>query len=274
MNYTIQDRPQSPITILDITTPQASLSLSLFGGHILRFQPTDQSPLLWLSDNAVLDGTKAIRGGIPICWPWFGAHPSDPSQPAHGLVREQNWCLQDSHYHNQILTLLLSPEKPLPDGLSVELEVVISHELTVTLISHNHSKVPQPLSCALHNYFTVENINETQILGLDKTLHWNKLVDNQAQTTPCPYVIDNETDNVHITQCSQVSIKNKEHIIQVQSSGHDSFVVWNPWEEKSRFMSDMSASGFETMLCVETAITQGFILAPEQRHRLTQKISS
>lgn len=256
----------------------AVAQISLFGGHILSYAPlSDNRPRLWLSDNAILDGKTPIRGGIPICWPWFSNLHGQPEQtlPSHGYVRNQLWTLTDSYAVESGTRLELHPTTCSGDGFkgtaSLKLVVTVGHRLQIDLVTQNICDEPFSYTCALHSYFTVEDIGNTRLIGLsglygDKTREW------QLTQTPEPYTLFEETDRVHQNASPRVTIKTPSHQTQVDSSGHDSIVVWNPWQENATRLADMNNNGYQTMVCVESAITNGKKLLPGEVHTLSQNI--
>lgn len=267
------------VTRILVDNPFAQASVSLYGGHVLSFCPkSDGRERLWLSKQAVLDGSKAIRGGIPVCWPWFSdSHGQDDvSLPAHGYLRTQTWQLISSQDHHDHTELKLVPAATQGPGFSYEAEVslVIKIGQTMSIDLHTHNPGPQPfaITCALHTYFAISDIRSVELKGIegqykDKTRNW------QVSETPAPYRFSEETDRVHHCKSEQVTIHTEGDITKVGSTGHDSLVVWNPWQEKSVTMGDMEDSGYQTMVCVETAVTDGFTLAPGTEHHLIQTIA-
>ncbi|TDF41513.1 D-hexose-6-phosphate mutarotase [Alteromonadaceae bacterium M269] len=275
------------IEFVNVDNQHATAKISLFGGHLLSFIPkSDQHERLWLSPNAKMDGTKAIRGGIPICWPWFGDYKTSPHYrdsedisafPAHGFLRTQTWDLISTHDNNQHTMLRLKPQTSSGAGfdkdVQVELIVEVGKTLTISLVTTNLSSDAIAITAALHTYFSVADIEETKLNGLsgiyvDKTRSFKHL------QTPSVYEFSEETDRAHLCQPEMVTIASNQET-NVYSEGHDSIVVWNPWKEKSISMSDMTDDGYKSMLCVETAVTQlpGQKIQPGQSHCLKQVIS-
>lgn len=264
------------VTVLCVDNLHAHAEISLFGGQVLSFQPhRDGRERLFLSALARLDGSKSIRGGIPVCWPWFGAHPQDNSLPAHGYVRTRQWTLQDAFESVESTTLVLqasSTDGPGFDGsAALELHITIGSSLRLELFTRNTGTQPFPLSCALHSYFAVTDTRHTQLDGLtgtysDKTRNW-ALFD-----TPTPYGFSEETDRIHLQACRELRIVEEHSSTTIQSLGHDSIVVWNPWDTCAQKFPDMEAVDYTRMLCVETALTQGYQLAPGCTHLLVQVV--
>lgn len=266
------------VTLLDVRNAHASATISLFGAQVLSFIPAhDGRERLYLSKTARLDGSKSIRGGIPVCWPWFGAHKQDSTQPAHGYMRTRQWRLIESQENAEQTVLLLQAEDSSGPGFSgaarLQLQISIGASLEVQLRTTNIGTQAFPLSCALHTYFAVQDIRLTRVEGLqgqysDKTRDWAHFA------SPVPYGFSEETDRIHLEPAAQVDIIDADGArTRVGSSGHDSIVVWNPWTECARNFPDMEAQDYTKMLCVETALTQGYALAPGQTHTLMQRVS-
>jgi glucose-6-phosphate 1-epimerase len=275
---TLTERQLSPqLTCLDIENAHATATVSLLGGQVLSFKPKhDSRERLFVSENARMDGSKPVRGGIPVCWPWFGAHRGNAAHPAHGFVRTRNWRLvgnEDFHTHTRLVLEATDTVHPGFEGTaSLRLEVLVGRELTLNLLTRNTGKAPCRLTMALHTYFSVSDVRECILEGLrgsysDKTLNWAML------ETPAPYRFTAETDRIHLQAAPQLRIVEPQCATTIRSAGHDSIVVWNPWSTGVGAFADMSSDGWLRMLCVETASTQGLQLESGQTHTLTQIIS-
>ncbi len=266
-------RDNCPTLLID--SPLATAEISLFGGHVLSFKPTsDNRERLWVSPSAIFDAHTAIRGGIPICWPWFGPH-SSPGYSAHGYVRNQLWQVNSISDIQGTVTVTLTPTSATGEGLdgtpAVELIIAISHQLTLTLTTINAGNAPFEYTAALHSYFDIDSIDDTEISGVSGE-YLDKTRAGQRLCTPEPYHFSEETDRVHLCTAKQVTIHCHQKDTVVISEGHDSLVIWNPWKDKAKALKDMSDNGYQTMVCVETAVTQGKTLQPGERHQLVQVI--
>jgi glucose-6-phosphate 1-epimerase len=264
------------IHVLQIENSLAKAEISLFGGHLLSFIPKhDNRERLWVSDKAIFDGKKAIRGGIPICWPWFGDHTSRNDLPAHGYVRTQTWDILNTEDTDKGTTIRLKPATSAGDGFEsnaqLTLVVHVGQELSIQLHTTNLGDTPLSYNCALHSYFAISDINQCKLLGLSEQ-YSDKTRDGQIFDTPQPYRFSEETDRVHREQPKTLTIIDKHLEAEILSSGHDCIVVWNPWQDKSISMGDMADDSYKTMLCVETAITQGQNVVPKATHVLEQII--
>ncbi|MCU7554364.1 D-hexose-6-phosphate mutarotase [Alteromonas sp. ASW11-19] len=266
------------ITYLNIDNRFATAKVSLFGGHVLSFTPkSDEVDRLWLSPHAYLNGERPIRGGIPVCWPWFSDdHGKEKGAlPSHGFLRTQVWQLQRSEDTSVGTELVLSPSFTRADGFEydcqVTLTIIIGESLSASLRTENTGVTPFTFNTALHTYLAVPSVQKVELEGLSGQ-YKDKLADWAVKDTPQPYKFTAETDRIHLNAPSTMTLKdNGEAFTQIGSDGHDSVVVWNPWQSAAS-ISDMDAFGFVHMLCVETACTQGVALSPGESHTLTQII--
>jgi len=267
------------VDTLVIENNSARAEISLFGGHLLSFTPKkDNRNRIWLSDKAIFDQKTPIRGGIPICWPWFGNDhgQSDLKLPSHGFLRTQNWT-PISCQETSVGTLLhLKPTDVNGEGFNYQVEVIleilVGESLVIKLTTRNKDSQKFIFNCAFHSYFSVADIQKVQLTGiygkyLDKIQTWASI------DTPEPYLLNGETDRIHLCQSDEIEIIETQATTNIRSAGHDSIVVWNPWVVTSGKMKDMSEGGFKTMLCIETASTQWTQILPGQSHTLIQQIS-
>lgn len=267
------------IDTLVIDNNSAKAEISLFGGQVLSFSPKkDNRSRIWLSEKAIFDRKVPIRGGIPICWPWFSNDygQSDQKLPSHGFLRTQDWVLIscDDTQAGTLIKLTPSDANVIGFNYQVEviLEILVGESLVIKLTTVNNDTQDIKLNCAFHSYFSVSDIQQVQLKGIDGK-YLDKLQAGADLNTPTPYLFNNETDRIHLCQSKQVEIVETHSSTSIKSAGHDSLVVWNPWLETSQKMKDMSEVGFKTMLCVETASTQWTRLKSGQSHTLVQEIS-
>lgn len=275
----MNDFSSSTLPLVTLTLGNSRCVISLFGAHVLSYQQHGQEKL-FVSEAARLDGSRPIRGGIPVCWPWFGQlHPNIAEhKQAHGLVRNQLWQIDAQVKTDQLTSITLSPtdmSSPLwPEGLSAQLVITLTTEhLSVALHSYNDSMTSIPLSGALHSYFAVSDVTSIQVNGLSGLYNDNANNGVEGQTLT-PYLFNAEVDRIHPTDVPQTIItRGSQTIANVLHAGHDSLVIWNPWIEKSRALADIADTEYLSMVCIETALTQGFSLAAGQSHVLEQTIT-
>lgn len=251
---------------LEIRHPLFSADLLLQGAQLLHFAPTGQDNWLWLSEQALYQTGVAVRGGMPICWPWFGnardnpasvqQHLADPTTAsAHGFARVSVWQLlavQESAEQVSLHLALPAVQNTgwLADG-RLEVLFVLSHTaLTVDLTTWAGTQ-PVTFSQALHSYFPTTDIHHTSILGFDGLVYADALQDWQQQVQHGPIRFDAETDRVYQSNGVQrLVMPTREMVLQ---SNSNSAVVWNPWVDKSARLSQCASDAWQRMFCVETA---------------------
>lgn len=160
----------------EVSNSLATAQVYLHGAHITAFQPhTTEQPLLWMSGRTMLQPGKAIRGGIPICWPWFGPHPDDSSKPQHGYARISPWTMMSSaalEDGSTQLRLRMNADAPArgpwpDDAVELELCVTVGSRLRIELISRNRHSEIVTIGSALHSYFNIGDIDRVSVAGLD-----------------------------------------------------------------------------------------------------------
>lgn len=268
---------------LCIDNEHASAVIALFGGHVLHFQPTGKAPLIWLSQRAVLDGSKPIRGGIPICWPWFGPAPErvGTDKPAHGFARTRPWSLTgvSEGQSGTLVHLSLysddSTRAQWEHDFELDLDVLVGESLSLVLTTRNTGQQPLTYNAALHTYLAVESLEGLQVDGLGPR-YIDKLDGSQEKQQLGPLPVDRAMDRIYLHADTCIRVRESEREIQVINGNHDSVVVWNPWAEGAKGMADMDDDGYKTMLCVEAAITgsAGVTVAPDDEHCLSCVISA
>lgn len=282
MSSTVREtRLESGLVRLNIDNRAASAELYTQGAHLVRYQPSGQPDLLWVSDAEPYQPGRAIRGGIPICWPWFGDHPSDAQAPAHGLARTRVWdweLLSDSEDRTDLrLWLETDGSDPgFPLTAQVELLISIGDSLVLALTTHNQSKQPFQLSQALHSYFPVTDLSRAAIAGLDGHFYLDKLT-GQSALWPSGFKIDQEIDRIVFDRGEPVRLNRGDgYITRIKRQGSRSLVVWNPWIDKSKTLSSFYAEDYQRMLCLEAANAgeDARLLKAGHSHTLICEISS
>ncbi len=247
---------------IDLDGADGSASLCLQGAHLTRFQPRAQAhPLLWLSPQARHARGRSIRGGVPVCWPWFGAHATDAALPAHGFARTVDWDVVDSGVADGVaqLTLRLRADDATrlvwPYDTPVELYVEVGDALVLELTTLNAGDTAVRIGEALHAYFAVGDVAEVEVQGLDGCRYLDKTQGFAAARQQGPLRFTAETDRVYLdTESSCRIVDPRLHrSILVEKGGSRSTVVWNPWQRRAQDMGDMGEDGWRRMLCVESA---------------------
>ena len=251
------------IPVVEIKNNHASAIISLQGAHILSWTPAKNTEVIWLSDDATFALGKSVRGGIPICWPWFGAHESNSSFPAHGFARTVLWQVTNTKSllagETEITFQLVTDDsdenlqKMWPQSTIAEYKVTVGETLTMELTTFNHSDKTIPIGQALHTYFNINEIGNTTVSGLDKKTYLDKTDEFNSKIQDGPIIINKEVDRVYLDTADDIVIDNKERKIIIKKQGSHSTVVWNPWKDVAEKMGDLGTEGYRKMLCVESA---------------------
>lgn len=249
--------------LIDIESDFAQATISTYGGQVLAFQPANQTDdLLFVSKLARFEPGKAIRGGIPVCWPWFGADPSNTGGLSHGLVRTRQWQVQHTALESDgAITVILSindskeTRKIWPHSFSLSIIITIRESLTLELKTHNTSSISFSITQALHTYFKVEDIQNIQVTGLENTTFIDKLDGEKQKQQQGPVTISQEVDRIYTSDKSDMILIDTvpSRKIRIHSKNSKAAIIWNPWKTKAASMSDFGSDEFKTMLCIETA---------------------
>ncbi len=266
---------------IEIQNKSATAKVALQGGHLFHYQQQGKKPLLWVSNKSNFETAKAIRGGIPICWPWFGKHSTDPALPQHGFARTSPFELleinePDENTTDLMLQLQSSAETRAlwPYEFQLLLQITIAPILTVALTTRNCDTELVTISAALHSYFAISDISNVSVQGLDKTEYWDALTDDTKIQKGNIYISE-EVDRVYQKTASPLILRDTDRTVQVASEGSSSVVIWNPWKDKSMKMTDMQNDAYKTMLCIETAnaLEDAQKIAPGEEHTLTATLA-
>jgi glucose-6-phosphate 1-epimerase len=265
-----------------ITTSTCTAEIYLQGAHLTQWQPTGQKPVLFLSDRSAFTPGKAIRGGVPIIFPWFGARTATPESqrtdgPSHGFARTSEWTLafaavagDDLH-----LTLTLAPDDSTRalgyDHFQLAYQLTLGTELRLQLVVANQSEVPLHFEEALHSYFAVGDAQQISLIGLSDTQFLDKTDDLKSKHQSDPLLkLTGETDRLYLNTVNTINLNDPtlNRRITIGKSNSRTTVIWNPWSELTARLPDMSPDGWLTMTCIETvnASTDAINLAPGQQH--------
>ncbi|MCF6187766.1 MAG: D-hexose-6-phosphate mutarotase [Desulfobulbaceae bacterium] len=275
-----QKKRDNGLEYIEVRNAQAQAKIALQGAHLFHYQRENEDPLIWLSDASFFETGKAIRGGIPICWPWFGKHPS-PKMPQHGFARTALWELlevEEASEDETELTLQLHhlPEhfKLWPHRFELRLHITIGRSLTLALTTTNCDEQSFTITSALHSYFAVSDIQTISIEGLENTPYLDT-VTNRREMQTGRVRITQEVDRIHQQVQSPLTLHDLDRTVTIRSEGSSSVVVWNPWVDKCARMADMHDGAYRTMVCIETAnaLDDAQSLDPGAEHTLAVLLS-
>ena len=267
----------------DITTPHATATVYLQGAHVAAWQPAGHKPVIFTSRKTELKPGKAIRGGVPIAFPWFANRHDGKTGPSHGFARIQDWTLafaalagEDLH-----LTFTLGPNELSRslgfDQFRLAYQLTIGRTLTMQLTVANDGGAPLVFEEALHTYYAVTDIHEIAISGLDGVSYLDKVDNFNKKLQYGDVTITGATDRVYLDTTATCVLKDhagKRHI-SVAKTGSTTTVVWNPWEEGAAKLADMDPTEWHEFVAIETvnAATDAITLAPGATHTMQARVT-
>lgn len=274
---------ENELVFLTISNKYADADICLYGAHVTSFRPHKSLDLLYMSPESFFEEGKAIRGGIPVCFPWFGPHKTDSAKPQHGFARLMYWEVIETRTlpsaETKVVLQLCSSEATKaywPHDFCARLTVIVGSTLQVTLNVTNTSDASFDYTCALHSYFALSAIDNVRISGLQNTEYYNQLTgENGRQEEEILEISEALTRHYMDTEAAVIIedpvFRNK---IRVSKEGSRTTTVWNPGEEACATIADLPDDGYETFVCVETvnAFNDVIILAPGESHQTTTMI--
>jgi len=251
------------IPVVEVKNEFSSALISLQGAHVLSWKPVGEDDVIWLSSDAKFAIGKSVRGGIPICWPWFGAHASNNAFPAHGYARTVTWHVKNTEAlasgETQITFQLDTQQldhsllEMWPQATVAEYTLTIGKTLTMELTTWNNSETAMTIGQALHTYFNINDVRETRITGLEGKPYLDKTDGFKRKMQTGPVIISDEVDRVYLDTADDVVIDDSQRKIIITKEGSHSTVVWNPWKTVADKMGDLGEDGYLKMVCVESA---------------------
>lgn len=248
---------------IKVSNEKASAIISIYGGQVLSYKPVDEpEDLLFISDNAYFQEGKAIKGGVPICWPWFGADQTSNENPNHGFVRNNFWAVSSvENLANGNTKIILEftdtneTRKICSYHFFLSLEIIIGSDLTLKLTTFNRGSKPFSITEALHAYFNISYASQIQVLGLEKTEYLDKTENFVKACQVGAVTLAEETDRIHEGNKQNLTINDPgfNRKIKITSSGNKNIVVWNPWIHGASDLADLGNDDYKHFICVEIA---------------------
>jgi glucose-6-phosphate 1-epimerase len=279
----LEDTPGGLVRAV-ISTPLAEAEVYLQGAHVARWTPRGQKPVLFMSSTSLFAPGKAIRGGVPVIFPWFGGRSGGKPGPAHGFARSMPWSLESARLTGGgevEIAMTLSPSDATRalgfDAFHARFRVTVGSVLRMELEICNDSAEPFTYEEALHTYFSVSGIHQASVSGLEGTTYIDKTDGFARKVQPAePVRCAKETDQVHLDTSAACVVHDSawNRRIVVEKQGSASTIVWNPWSEKAAGMADMGPGEWERMICVESgnAADNAVTLPPGASHILAATI--
>jgi glucose-6-phosphate 1-epimerase len=268
---------------VQITSSLAEGEMYLHGAHVTSWKPVGGDELIFVSTKSRWEEGQAIRGGIPVCFPWFRGKTDDPKAPAHGVVRTKAWQLAGIVESAGQVTVTMSTESDertrswWPGEFRLVHRVTFGSDLTLELACTNTGKIPFHFEEALHAYNRVADVHNVRVHGLDTVTFLDNTDSNKEKTQRGDVAVPSQTDNAYLNTPNDVDLldPNMHRRIRLKKSNSLTTVVWNPWREGAAGLHDLGDGEWTQFLCVEASNIMGFAinLDPGQQHTMTATLS-
>jgi len=266
-----------------VQTPDVAGEVQLYGAHVTSWKPAGEEEVLFLSEKAKWQSGTAIRGGVPVCFPWFSERTEGPKSPAHGLVRTKPWKLEGITHADSNVTVALSTSaeegtrKYWQGDFHLLFCATFGEQLRMELIVTNHGSISFRYEEALHAYYRVGNAEKIKVRGLNGVSYIDKTDARKEKHQRGELTLTGETDRVYKGTSAAVEIEDpglRRRILVSKEDSRDT-VVWNPWSQKAGAMTDLGADEWRQFVCVETANVgeHGVTLGEAQAHTMTVLVS-
>ncbi|MGB8890390.1 MAG: D-hexose-6-phosphate mutarotase [Candidatus Korobacteraceae bacterium] len=267
------------LPLVQVSSPTAAGEMYLHGGHVTSWTPTGKQEVFFVSANSLWADGHAIRGGVPICFPWFGDKADDPHAPAHGFVRTKSWQLESIEQTGGAVAVTMSTasdestKKWWPADFQLLHRATFGAELALELVMTNTGSTALHFEEAMHAYHRVGDVAHARVSGLDGTAYLDKTDSFRKKTQHGEVVIESETDRVYLDTPHPLRLNDPvlHRQIQVTKQNSQTTVVWNPWVQGARKLADLAGDQWKHMLCIETSNVGDFAveLMPGQQHSMT-----
>jgi glucose-6-phosphate 1-epimerase len=263
---------------VQVTSAFGEGEIYLHGAHVTSWKPAGNDEVLFISTKSRWEEGQAIRGGIPICFPWFRGKLDDPHAPAHGFVRTKMWQLESiiANENGVVVTMFTQSDghtrKWWPGEFRLVDRVTFGSELHLELVCMNTGATPFRFEEALHTYNRIANIQDVRLQGLDSVSYLDNTASNKEKTQRGDAIIPSPTDSAYCNTQNEVDLldPNEKRRIRLRKEHSLSTVVWNPWSEGAGRLQDLGDGEWRQFLCVEACniLDAAINLAPGQEHRM------
>jgi glucose-6-phosphate 1-epimerase len=265
-----------------VTAPWGSADIYLQGAQVTSWQPANAEEVLFLSGHSHWQDGRAIRGGIPICFPWFRSKGDEPAAPAHGFARTKEWRLESVKAEEESVAVIFSTENDesthrwWPHAFRLVHIISVGRSLRLQLIVANTGQNPFRFEEALHSYFRVSRVDNVRIRGLDQATYLDNIDGNREKTQSGDLIFTAKTDNayINIRSAAELTDQTWRRSIQTEKENSATTVVWNPWQEGAASLTDLGDDEWRQFACVEASniLSSAIFLAPGQEHRMQATI--
>jgi glucose-6-phosphate 1-epimerase len=268
---------------LRVTAPSASGDVYLHGAHLTSWTPANATETIFLSEHSHWQDGQAIRGGIPVCFPWFRAKSDEPKAPTHGFVRTKEWRLDSVRIDGESVTVICSTESDestrrwWPHEFRLAHVITIGKSLRLQLIVTNTGQQTFRFEEALHTYFRIGHAKDVRVRGLDGVTYLDNVDGNREKTQSGDLTFSAKTDNAYLNTYSAIELIDPalHRTIRTEKEKSTTTIVWNPWLEGAASLTDFGDDEWQRMACVEASNMLGAAvsLAPGQEHTMQATLS-
>lgn len=273
------------LPVVKVTSPAASAEISLYGAHVTQWKPAGAGEALFLSDKSYWEAGRAIRGGIPVCFPWFAEKTDDVNAPKHGFVRTKEWRLDSlSALDDGGVTLVCITENDQstrllwPHEYCVAYRITVGAKLRLELTVINRGKSPMRFEEALHTYLRVGSVRDMTVSGLDGLTYLDKTDGFRQKSQAGDIRMTEQTDRIYLNSRGPVDVidASQNRTLRTEKANSATTVVWNPWSEQAAKLGDFGNNEWLEMVCVEASNVQSSAiqLDPGEEHTMRVTLSN
>jgi len=274
---------QGNLLKVEITARAAAAEIYLHGAHVTSWQPAGSEEIIFVSKQSRWEDGRAIRGGIPVCFPWFRGKADNPQAPAHGFVRTRAWELSSIEEEQGSVVVTLSTESDeasrhwWPYEFRLVHRITVGAELKLELIVTNTGATSLQFEEALHTYHRVGGVKEVRVAGLDGATYLDNMDGNREKLQSGDVMLTRQTDNAYLNtgDAAEVIDPVLGRRIRTEKKNSLTTVVWNPWQEGAKALADLDDDEWQQMVCVEASniLANAVRLAPGEEHAMTATIT-
>jgi glucose-6-phosphate 1-epimerase len=267
------------LPMVHISTPAANADIYLHGAQVTSWRPAGHKEIIFLSQESRWEDGRAIRGGIPVCFPWFRGKTDNAEAPAHGVVRTRTWELISLTQSANAVTVTFSTESDersrrwWPYEFRLTHRITVGAELKLELIAMNKGALPFAFEEALHTYHLVGDAEKIRVSGLDGTSYLDNMDANHEKTQAGDVILFNATDNAYLNTQNPLELIDPilKRRVRIEKVNSQTTIVWNPWEKGAQALADLGANEWRQMACLEASniLAAAVHLGPGQEHTMT-----
>jgi glucose-6-phosphate 1-epimerase len=269
--------------IVRVTSPASRAEVSLYGAQVLSWRPTGHEEVPFLSEQSRFESGHAIRGGIPVCFPWFRAKADNSKAPSHGFVRTREWRLDGLRADDDGSVTLVcvtssddSTRALWPCDFLIAYRIRIAATLRLELSVMNRGTGPLRFEEALHTYFRIGDIHQARLRGLDAVTYLDNTDGNKSKRQDGPLALTGPTDNAYTAEGpAEILDPVLRRRLRTEKLHSSTTIVWNPWQTGAAALTDLRNDEWPQMLCVEAGniLNAAVVLAPGEEHTMCSTLS-